>query len=195
MPQTYGKIHLVREASELRDKHSFVSTARVSSLSALSKLKNKPYMSQELEYKLAQDVDSGILMKLEDFLELDEVKKKGIDKYNAHELVCPSPVHIVCNPSSKSTPVRLVVAPNRINKSTRQSINSALHSGLPQLPKVQQILLKYRLSLSLVIADLCAFYKRNVIDPYGSLLSAVYLQSSTDSKYPKLGQTNDPLSL
>ena len=190
-----GKIHLVREASELKDKQSFINAARNSSLSALKRLKDKPYMSQELEYKLAQDVDSGVLMKLEEFLKLDEVKEKGIDKYNAHELVCPSPIHIVCNPVSKSSPVRLVVAPNRVNKNTRQSINSALHAGLPQLPKVQEILLKYRLSLSLVVADLCAFYKRNVMDPHGSLLSAVYLQSSTDSKYPKLGQTNDQLSL
>ena len=41
-----GKIHLVREASEIHQKSSFVNVARTSSLSALKKLRGKPYMSR-----------------------------------------------------------------------------------------------------------------------------------------------------
>ena len=84
--------------------------------------------------------------------------------------------------------------PNRIEVTTKQSINSALHSGLPQLPKLQEILIKYRLSLSFCVADLVAFYKRNILDPAGSLLSAIYLQGNAKSKYPKLDPNcKDPL--
>ena len=101
---------------------------------------------------------------------------QGITRENAGLLVVPSPLHIVANPGNKSSPVCLVATPNCENMSTRQNINSALHSGLPQLPKLQEILLKYRLSLSFREADLVAFYKRNALDPVGLLLLAIYLQ-------------------
>ena len=74
----------------------------------------------------------------------------------------------------------MVVVPNHENLSTRQSINSALHSGLPQLPKLQEIVFKYHFALSLCVADLTAFYKKNILDSYGALLSAIYLQGSRD---------------
>ena len=61
---------------------------------------------------------------------------------------------------------------------------------------MQEILCKYRLSLSFVVADLVAFYKRNILDPFGSLLSAIYLQCGENSKYPKLDLTlKDQLGL
>ena len=41
-----------------------------------------------------------------------------------------------------------------------------------------------------------AFYKQNILDPFGSLLSAIYLQCGENSKYPKLDPTSkDPLGL
>ena len=153
-----------------------MTIARISSISALRKLEGKPHMASEIAHKLSEDVDQGVLVKLSDFLELDEVKSQNIDHTNVDKLVVPSPLHIVGNLGSKSSPVRLVVTPNRVNQSTRQSINSAFHSGLPQLPKMQEILYKYRFSLSFAVADLVAFYKRNILDPVGSLLSAIYLQ-------------------
>ena len=132
-------------------------------------------MCSELAHKLAEDVDQGVLLKMDDFLKLPEVKRMGVTKETAHSIVVPSAIHLVANLASSSSPLRLIVAPNRVEATTRQSINSALHSGLPQLPKIQEVLLKYRLSLSLCITDLCAFYKHNVLDPAGSLMSAIYL--------------------
>ena len=189
-----GKVHLCREASAIINKPYFVRQAKTSSLSALRRLKNKPYMCLELAHKLSEDVDQGVLMKLDDYLELPEVKELGITRQSAHANIVPSAIHLVANLSSASSPIRLVVAPNRPDGTTRQSINSALHSGLPQLPAIQQVLLKYRLSLSLCISDLCAFYKRNILDPAGSLMSAIYLQGNPGSKYPTLDPENpDPL--
>merc|ERR1711867_95588 len=89
-----------------------------------------------------------------------------------------------------SSPLRLVVAPNRPDTMMRQSINSALHSGLPQLPRIQEVLLKFRLSLSFAVSDLCAFYKRNILDPAGSLMSAIEVIGNPDSKYPTLDPEN-----
>ena len=111
-----GKIHLKRQASPIHEKNTFVRTARYSSLSALKKLKNKPHMSRELGFKLSQDVDSGVLLKISDFLELPEVKAAGITATNYHQFVVPSPIHIVANLGSRSSPICLVVAPNRENQ-------------------------------------------------------------------------------
>ena len=151
-------------------------------------------MCLELAHKLKEDVDQGVLMKLSDYLELPEVRKLGITRETAHANIVPSAIHLVANLSSASSPLRLVVAPNRQEPTTRQSINSAFHSGLPQLPQIKQVLLKYRLSLSFAISDLCAFYKRNILDPAGSLMSAIYLQGNPNSKYPTLDpECKDPL--
>ena len=70
-----GKIHLCRESSDIIKKDHFVRTACISSLSALTRLKNKPFMCSELAHKLAEDVNQGVLVKLEDYLKLPEVKK------------------------------------------------------------------------------------------------------------------------
>ena len=62
--------------------------------------------------------------------------------------------------------------------------------------QLQEILIKYRLSLSFCVADLVAFYECNILDPAGSLLSAIYLQGNAKSKYPKLDPNcKDPLIL
>ena len=120
-----GKIILRREVSDINRKSHFVRAACITSLSTLHKLKDKPYMCTEIEHKLAEDVYQGVLLKLDDFL------VQGVTKVNADLLVVPSPIHIVANPAGKSSPVRLVGAPNHIEVTTKQSINSALHSGLP----------------------------------------------------------------
>ena len=143
-------------------------------------------MCTELAHKLAEDVDQKVLIKLDDYLKLPEVKQMGITRETAHANIVPSAIHLVANLASSSSPLRLVVAPNHPEATTRQSINSALHSGLPQLPKIQEVLLKFRLSLSFAVSDLCAFYKRNILDPAGSLMSAIYLQGNPNSKYPTL---------
>ena len=67
-------------------------------------------MSAELAFKLAEDVDQGVLMKLDNFLELANVKAQGVTKVNADLLVIPSPLHLVANTQSKSSPICLVVA-------------------------------------------------------------------------------------
>ena len=61
------KIHLCRESSDIVKKDHFVKTARILSLSALTKSRNKPFMCSELAHKLAEDVDQGVLLKMDDF--------------------------------------------------------------------------------------------------------------------------------
>ena len=107
-----GKIHLCREASTIIKKQHFVKQARISLLSALSRLKDKPFMCLEIAHKLAEDVDQGVLMKLDDYLELPEVRKLGITRETAHANIVPSAIHLVANLSSASSPLRLVVALN-----------------------------------------------------------------------------------
>ena len=88
-------------------------------------------------------------MKLDDYLELPEVKKLGITRKTAHANIVPSAIHLVANLSSASSPLCLVVAPNRQEMTTRQSINSALHSGFPNYLKFN----KYCLNIDYHLAS------------------------------------------
>ena len=88
--------------------------------------------------------------------------------------------------NSKSSPVRMVIAPHRQHTITRQSINDNLSAGHHGLPSLQRTILRYRLSVSSSLADLSCYYKRSIIDPLGSLMSAIWLQGDPNSKFPFL---------
>merc|ERR1711955_43893 len=51
---------------------------------------------------------------------------------------------------------------------------------------LQRTILRYRLSTSSSLADLSCYYKRSIIDPLGSLMSAIWLQGDPNSKFPFL---------
>merc|ERR1712163_63927 len=51
---------------------------------------------------------------------------------------------------------------------------------------LQITILRYRLSTSSSLADLSCYYKRSIIDPLGSLMSAIWLQGNPSSKFPFL---------
>ena len=158
----------------------------MSSLSALRTLMDKPAMAREVTYKLRADVTNGVLVKLSEFLQLPEVKQAGITMENAQEFICPAPLHLVANVNSKSSPVRMVIAPHKQHTITRQSINDNLSAGHHGLPSLQRTILRYRLSTSSALADLSCYYKRSLIDPLGSLMSAIWLQGDPDSPFPFL---------
>ena len=108
---------------------------------------------------------------------------------NAQNFICPAPLHMVANINSKSSPVRMVIAPHRQHVSTRKSINDSLAAGHHGLPSIQRTILRYRLSVSSSLAYLSCYYKRSIIDPLGSLMSAIWLQGDENSKYPFLDPT------
>ena len=130
-----------------------------------------------------------MLLRLKDFLQLPEVKQAGLNMENAQKFICPAPLHMVANVNSKSSPVRMVIAPHRQHVSTRKSINDSLAAGHHGLPSIQRTILRYRLSVSSSLADLSCYYKRSIIDPLGSLMSAIWLQGDESSKYPFLDPT------
>ena len=100
---------MCRESSEIIRKEHFVRAAHISSLSALKRLQNKPYMCAELAHKLAEDVDQKVLIKLDDYLKLPEVKQAGITRETAHANIVPSVIHLVAYLASSSSPLRLVI--------------------------------------------------------------------------------------
>ena len=143
-------------------------------------------MAAEVTYKLRADVNNGILVKLSYFIQLPEVIQEGITLDEAIKRITPAPIHIVSNINSKSSPVRMVIAPHQPHKVTKQSINDALHAGHHGLPSIQETILRFCLSLSIALADLSCYYKRSIIDPLGSLMSAIWLQGEKESPYPFL---------
>ena len=108
-----GQVHIKRVFKFPQGNKEFTYTAKMSSLSALRTLKDKPAMAKEVTYKLRADVTNGVLVKLSDFLQLPEVKQARITMENAKEFICPAPLHLVANVNSKSSPVRMVIAPHR----------------------------------------------------------------------------------
>ena len=146
-------------------------------------------MAKELTYKLRADITNGVLLKLTDFLQLPEVQQASLNLENAQNFICPAPLHMVANVNLKSLPVRMVIAPHRPHVTTRKSINDSLAAGHHGLPSIQWTILSYRLSISSSLADLSCYYKRSIIDPLGSLMSAIWLQGEEDSRYPFLDPT------
>ena len=181
-----GQIHIKSVFQFPQGSREFTHTAKMSSLSALKTLQNKPAMAKELTYKLRADVNNGILLKLKDFLELPETKQAGLNYQNAQKFICPAPVHLVANVNSKSSPLRMVIAPHQPHIATRKSINDSLAAGHHGLPSIQRTILRYRLSTSSSLADHSCYYKRSIIDPLGSLMSAIWLQGEDNSNYPFL---------
>ena len=64
------------------------------------------------------------------------------------------------------------IAPHRPHMTTKQSVNDALHSGHHRLPSLQKTVLRFKLAVFIASADLSCYYKRSIIDPLGSLMSA-----------------------
>ena len=96
---------------------------------------------------------------------------------------------MVSNVNSKSSPVRMVIAPHQPHKVTKQSINDALHAGHHGLPSIQETILRFQLSVSIALAYLSCYYKRSIIDLLGSLMSAIWLQGEEGSPFPFLDPT------
>ena len=51
---------------------------------------------------------------------------------------------------------------------------------------IQDTILRFRLSVSIALAELSCYYKRSIIDPLGSLMSTIWLQGEEGSPYPFL---------
>ena len=102
-----GQIILKCQTAEPSWVKEFCRTARMSSVSALKTLESKPNMAKELTFKLEEDVRNGILVSLEDFLQLPEAKESWINARNCDASIIPSPLHLVTNVNSSSSPLRM----------------------------------------------------------------------------------------
>ena len=108
----------------------------MSSILPLKTLQNKPNTAKELTYKLHEDVRNDVLVGLDDFLELPEVEESGINSANCHKFIIPSPIHLVTNQNSNSTPICMTLAPNFTNRLTNKSNNDMIHTGIHGLPSI-----------------------------------------------------------
>ena len=86
-------------------------------------------MVAEVIYMLRADVNNGVLVRLTDFLKLPKVIEAGITLKDTKKFITPAPLHMVANVNSKSSPVRMIIAPHRPHMTTKQSINDSLQSG------------------------------------------------------------------
>ena len=94
-------------------------------------------MAAELIYKLRANV------KLTDFLKLPELVKEGITLQDANRIITSALIHMDANVNSTYSPVRMVIAPHQPHRTTKQSINDALHAGHHGLPSLQKTILRF----------------------------------------------------
>ena len=87
-------------------------SSKRSSFQALKALDDKPNTAAEITYKLRADANNSILVKLSEFLKLPEVIEVGVTLEEARKWVTPVPIHMVSNVNSKSSMVRMVIAPH-----------------------------------------------------------------------------------
>ena len=100
-------------------------------------------MATEITYKLRANANNGILVRLSEFLKLPEVIEAGVTLEEARKRITPAPIHMVSNVNSKSSLVRMVIAPHQPHKVTKQSIKDALHAGHHGIPSIQETILRF----------------------------------------------------
>ena len=182
-----GVIKATRLYKEVQDTTEFTQIAKHATLSVLKGLRGKPLSSQELNYKIRLDIDQGVLVPLEDFLQRDVIKKRGINAGNIQEHLLPSGLLVVYNPLSQSTQVRLCVNPAIPAKNSGDTVNKAFACGFHHIPRIGETLVTSQFFLTFVLGDIQNFYTSTRLDDAGSLLSAVYLQEPfPGSRYPTL---------
>ena len=99
----------------------------------------------------------------------------------------PSGLLLVYNPLSQSSKVCLCVDPSRESKINKSSVNSSFQTGYPHIPNISKNLVKSQFYVTSTVCDISNFYTNTHLDIWGSLLSAVYLQSpEKGSIYPTL---------
>ena len=76
-------------------------------------------MAAEATYKLRADVNNGVLVKLTKFFQLPEVIEARITLKDAKKFIMPAPLCLVANVNSKSSLVRMVIAPHQPHMTTK----------------------------------------------------------------------------
>ena len=75
---------VTRQVKHINDHGDFINIAERSSVALLRTLVGQPLITQEIGYKIRQDLDSKVLISLKDFLKLPEVVGRGITEDNIH---------------------------------------------------------------------------------------------------------------
>ena len=107
-----GQVHIKRVFQFSEGNTEFNYIAKRSSLQALKTLDDRPNMAAEITYKQRADATNGILVKLSEFLKLLEVIKEEITLEEARKRITPAPIHMVSEINSRSSLVRMVIAPH-----------------------------------------------------------------------------------
>ena len=74
-----GYVQVKRLAKEIPNNSEFINMARQQTVSILKGLKDKPLVTQELNFKIQQDVKTEGLISLSDFLNKPSVISKGLN--------------------------------------------------------------------------------------------------------------------
>ena len=138
-------------------------------------MKGKPNSINEIQFKIRQDIDSRVLVSLEDFLKYEEVIKLGINKSNVNEYLTCTPLLLIYNPHSKSSPIQLCADPSSKNKKGA-SINDTILPGNAHLQPITTNLLKAHFAVVHTTGDISNFYLQSGLNIQNSLNSAIYLQ-------------------
>ena len=141
----------------------------------LRNLTSRPLATKEVQYKLNQDIDSKVLVSLQDFLQQPNVISRGINQHNVHNYLTTAGFLLVFNPQSQSSKVRLCVDPSRPAKSSQKSVNDSVKAGFLHIPNIAMNLIMSQFNILNCIRDISNFYTNHHLDVPGILLSGIFL--------------------
>ena len=101
---------------------------------------------KEVQFKLNQDIDGGLLVSLDYFLN-GEVKHQGYTHDNILNYLTASALLLVFNPSSSSTKIRICVDPARPSKSGA-TVNDSIFPGHYHIPQISNCIIKAQFSIN-----------------------------------------------
>ena len=147
-----------RQAKHIDDHGDFIEIAERSSAALLKTLVGQPLITQEIGYKIRQDLDSRVLISLKDFLKLPDIVGRGITEENVHQHLMAAALLIVFNLNSQSSKVCLCMDPSRQSRSTNLSVNDSFEVGWPHIPDIAENLIKFQFNIVNTTGDISNFY-------------------------------------
>ena len=100
-----GFVRVSQVAKHIKDNGEFIRIVKGATVSILKNIISRPLATREVQFKLNQDIDTNVLISLNDFLQQPDVIARGINKLNVHNYLTAAGLLLMFNPQSQSSKV------------------------------------------------------------------------------------------
>ena len=162
--------------------HNFLPESQAATRRIIKQLGGKPKTVQELGFKILQEMESGILFTLEDFIKRPDAIAAGITLENVSAYAMYAGLLLVINDHSMSTPARLVYNPAQTQKGGTETVNSNVGFSGSLIAPLRPTYMRMALAPHWACGDLSGFYLQTILSTEGALMNCIWLQRGADGK-------------